>query len=73
MRNFILDWNNMNAVIVKKSYLSQVQSGKGSEALEAEKLRQDGFTLKNGTKYTIGEVSKKCINNNFFSKALPSV
>lgn len=73
MRNVILDWNNKNAIIVKKGYLTNVQSNKGWEAIEAQKFRDDGFTLRNGTQYAVSTVEKMCAKNSFFSLGLPTV
>lgn len=73
MRNYLVDWNNMNVVIVKKEYLKKVQSNKGWQALETQAFKDEGFSLKNGTKYTVGCVERAIWNNRFFSQALPSI
>lgn len=73
MRNYLVDWNNMNVVIVKKEYLKKVQSNKGWQALEAQAFKSNGFSFKNGTKYTVGCVEQAIRNNRFFSQALPSI
>ncbi len=72
MRNYTLDFNNMNAIIIKKSYLKKVVSNTGWEALEAADLRKDGFTLKDGTHLTVKQ-AEQCWTNKYFSQALKSV
>ena len=73
MRNYCVDWNNNAVVIVKKEYLNNIQRGNTWEALEVKKWRDEGFTLKNGTRYTVACVQKTIQKNSFWAQALPTV
>lgn len=74
MRNYVLDWNNMDMIIVKKGYLKKVLNGNGREAVEVENLKKNGFSLKDGTNFSVGVIENACYcENSTFLKLLPLI
>ncbi len=73
MMNYVMDFNNNIAVIVKKSYLRNAQKGNTWEALEVADMKKNGLTIKNGTGYKVDYVRTIVWKNHYWARALSGI
>lgn len=66
--HYVLDWHNNNVIVYTQTLYNQLMVGASNrETGMIEMLRADGWIVRNGSRYKVGEIKEmiKTIGTNF--------